>query len=231
MSNNQYKPVRNLVKNKLCGILSTHSKAMDGYPFGSFVTYCVDTYGNLVLMLSDLAQHTNNIKKNNKVSLTIMDDYNIDDIQNTARVTILGTVTQYEDQDLIADLYNKFFPNAEKYHKTHDFNLYCLNIERIRYIGGFGDINWLNNKPFMPIQQFTPENIASVISHMNDHHQPALKVYTEHLNLQEPVKMIHFDNEGMWLQASQNHYISFPNEVKGMGSLRKILTAMAKQTS
>ena len=43
-------------------ILSTISKQMKGYPFGSFVTY-VWRDRTIFLYLSDLADHTKNLKK------------------------------------------------------------------------------------------------------------------------------------------------------------------------
>lgn len=40
MSTNAIRPARELLLKEYRGVLSTHSKSMPGYPFGSVVPYC-----------------------------------------------------------------------------------------------------------------------------------------------------------------------------------------------
>ena len=220
---------RKLSKQKLYGILSTHSVSMSGYPFGSLVQYCFDNNGEILLLLSQIAQHTKNIQRDNKSSLTIIEN-NTNDIQNAARATILGNVTKCNDTDDAYNIYYKLFPNSQNYHQTHDFNLYRLSIERVRYIGGFGDIHWISRDNFIQKQIFSDTEIDGAIVHMNNDHQMAIKHYLMQLGIVSNTtsNITHFDQEGMWIQIeNQNHYISFDYPVDNMKDLRAVLTKMA----
>ncbi len=60
---------RTLFNTRCDGVLSTHSIDLPGYPFGSITPYCFNRHGQAVILISTIAQHTKNIKANNKVSL------------------------------------------------------------------------------------------------------------------------------------------------------------------
>ena len=77
---------------------------MPGFPFGSLVQYAFDDNGDLILYLAKIAQHTRNVAKDDKVSITVIEDEKTD-IQQAGRVTILGHLRPYEDQKLAADIY------------------------------------------------------------------------------------------------------------------------------
>ena len=80
---------RQLLNHQSVGVLSTQSVDVEGYPFGSIAPYVLDYDGQPVMLISDIAQHTRNIKRNNKVSLTVFDRY-ADDAQATGRLTWIG---------------------------------------------------------------------------------------------------------------------------------------------
>lgn len=54
---------RELLLKEYRGVLSTHSKSMPGFPFGSVVPYCLDADGNPLILISRIAQHTHNLQK------------------------------------------------------------------------------------------------------------------------------------------------------------------------
>ena len=62
---------RRLLNHQSVGVLSTHSIDVAGYPFGSIAPYTLNYDGEPAILISDIAQHTRNIKQNNKVSLTV----------------------------------------------------------------------------------------------------------------------------------------------------------------
>jgi len=123
-------------------ILSTVSVKHDGYPFGSFVTYMSGDCRTVYLYLSDIAQHTKNLKNNSKSCLTIikMDS----DKQNSERLTLLGDLKPVEKNKIeeCASKYHEFFPKSREYAKMHGFNFYQFEISSCRWIGGFGKIAW-----------------------------------------------------------------------------------------
>ena len=219
---------RLVAKNKLFGVLSTHSHSMTGYPFGSLVQYCLDDEGDVIMYLSDIAQHTRNIRNDSKVSLTIVEE-NYHDIQNSARVTILGLVEICPDNDPAIDMYASFFPESLNYKQVHGFSFYRLSTERVRYIGGFGDIHWIKREEFNLLQTFDDDTTKAVIRHMNSDHMEAMQKYLSVDESKASIKMLHFDQEGMWLRAdNQTSYVPFPRSVTDTHQLRQVLIEMGR---
>lgn len=219
---------RALSKKKLYGILSTESYSMEGYPFGSLVNYCFDCHGNIILYLSDIAQHTKNINVNNKASITILDE-NMADMQNSARVTILGEIEKYSDVSPEIEAYTKLFPESELYNTIHGFRFYRLNIIRVRFIGGFGDIHWVAHDDFKLSQKFKTNEINSVIEHMNSHHVESMKKYLNKKTANN-IQMLYFDTEGMWIKCDDaTSYVPFSKSVNNTNELRKELIKMSNQ--
>ncbi len=235
-NNNQAVAIRarQLAKNKLYGVLATQSVAMPGYPFGSLIAYVFDKEGNALVYISKLAQHTRNVAQDDKVSLTIIEDEK-EDIQQAGRVTIMGRLNRLAQEEEAATIYTKFFPDSADYqNKMHDFHFYKLQIEKVRFIGGFGDINWVSKEDFCLQQIFDNEEIRAAVTHMNEDHQEALALYCDLFSMGElkdkALKMIYFDQEGMWLQSThKNHYIPFDHTVNNLSMLRAVLVAMSKR--
>lgn len=167
---------RDLLLNEYHGILSTHSHDVPGYPFGSVMPYCLDAEGQPVILISRIAQHTKNIQENPKVSL-IISQSDVDDVHKGGRLTWLGDVEKVEADDVLAERYYSFFPQARNYHKTHDFDFYRINLVRARFIGGFGKIFWVENDLLKRVNPFYGEAEAGMVSHMNDGHGDAMGKY------------------------------------------------------
>ena len=98
------------------GVLATQSRALPGYPFGSVVPYSLDREGHPVILISRIAQHTRNIDKDQKVSLTVVAGGK-EDVQTGARLTWLGEASRITDEVDIARHYASF-PQARGYHKN-----------------------------------------------------------------------------------------------------------------
>ncbi|MHB1952069.1 MAG: pyridoxamine 5'-phosphate oxidase family protein, partial [Acidiferrobacteraceae bacterium] len=79
---------RELVRSRLNGLLSTLSAEMEGWPFGSVAPYVVEHSGDVILFLSDLAQHSRNIARDSRMSVLVWDE-SAPDIQQGGRVTLL----------------------------------------------------------------------------------------------------------------------------------------------
>ena len=69
MSEQAKREARELLLREYRGVLSTQSKAMPGFPFGSVVPYCLDAQGWPLILISRIAQHTHNLKVDGKCSL------------------------------------------------------------------------------------------------------------------------------------------------------------------
>ncbi|WP_018299767.1 HugZ family protein [Fangia hongkongensis] len=224
---------RKIVKERLFGVLATHSKAMPGYPFGSLVQYMIANDGGLLLYISKLAQHTRNVLEDTRVSLTVVEDSI--DVQQAGRVTLLGQLTPVKDENALLNQYFRFFPESQHYQDNmHDFHLYRLDIEKVRFIGGFGDINWVSRENFCVESSFKCQEKLESIKHMNDSHQDALigycKLFNIHFSQGNQIEMVDFDHEGMWLSVEhRKHYISFGQAIYNTAMLRAVLVALAKK--
>jgi putative heme iron utilization protein len=124
------------------GVLSTHSQQLQGYPFGSVVPFCLDQQGRVILLISDLAQHTKNLKVDSRCSLLVFAES--DDIQAAARLTLIGDAQPISDHEVaaIAARYYRYFPQSQDFHQIHDFSFWRITPVKYRYIGGFGRIHW-----------------------------------------------------------------------------------------
>ncbi len=124
-------------------ILSTISLEVPGYPFGSVAPYALDHKCRPVILISGLAQHTKNIDVDSRVSLTITaDPTSHRDIQANSRLTYIGNAQRVkgEEKERAESSYLRKFPHAAKYFSAHDFYFYAIELERARYIEGFGKI-------------------------------------------------------------------------------------------
>ena len=89
MSTQVAKNARELLLKEYRGALSTLSKAMPGFPFGSVVPYCLDAQGQPIILISRIAQHTHNLQKDPKCSL-LVGEREADDVQAVGRLTYLA---------------------------------------------------------------------------------------------------------------------------------------------
>jgi len=123
------------------GVLSTQSKRIAGYPFGSVVPYMVDHDATLVILVSRLAEHTRNIEADPRVSLTVFEA--VADVQAGSRVTMVGDCTKIPSGDPVRDRYLRIHPHAAE-HLQLDFDFHRIVPVATRHIGGFGTVRWVH---------------------------------------------------------------------------------------
>ena len=123
----------------------------DGVPHVSFVTLDPQNDGTAVLLLSDLARHTANIRRDARVTLLVMANQALEDGSVTGsgedplaeeRITVHGAIEPYPEKRLEYGKvrYIKHHPTAAQYIDFQDFNLYLFKPSRIFLVGGFGRI-------------------------------------------------------------------------------------------
>lgn len=225
---------RNLLRSQEKALLSTHSVSKTGYPFGSVTTYMTDHHGHPIIYISHLAQHTKNIQHNPQISLLVSQDHG-DDINAGARLTLLGQA-QPLDPDEVADVAHKFclkFPESATYQNTHDFNFYRIQVEHVRYIGGFGQIFWLDVGQFILPKPDWLAHEQSAIDHMNEDHEDAMQLMCSYYRNFEAdqICMTHLYADGCVLRANDkhNHFLPFPETIEGASDIRTQLVNMTQQ--
>src|SRR5262245_52376859 len=226
----QARTARMLLKRQSVGVLSTHSVDVAGYPFGSIAPYTLDYDGEPTILISDIAQHTRNIKQNNKVSLTVFDQQ-ADDPQAGGRLTWLGDAEPVDPRDAERrERYLRYFPSAESYFETHDFSFYRIRLRRARFIGGFGQIYWIEPDAMLARNPFR-ESERMIIQHMNQDHRPALFHYCDVLKGEKADEetMIGIDSEGFDLFADGRKLrIDFESPIETVEEARTTLVKLAR---
>lgn len=230
MSSKAAKHARELLLKEYRGVLSTHSKAMPGFPFGSVAPYCLDAEGRPLLLISRIAQHTHNLQQDCKCSL-LVGERAAEDVQAAGRLTLLAEAHQLTESAEIAAAatrYYRYFPESLDYHQVHDFDFWCLKPVRARYIGGFGAIHWLDH--VLLANPFDGEAEQAMLEHMNADHAAAIAHYVQLAGLptQAPAELVGIDGEGFHLRIGHVLYwLAFPAPCENAGSVRKALMQLA----
>jgi putative heme iron utilization protein len=156
--------------------LCTLSAREGGWPFGSIVPYALGPGHQPILLLARIAEHTKNLMADPRVSLLIHEPHDGGDPQAKARLTVLGRAQRLERVDpTIEARYLARVPEAKTYHRTHNFDFYSVELERLRYIGGFGKIFWLDPGPLRDRPNpFHSEPGRGVLDHLNQDHSDAV---------------------------------------------------------
>ncbi|WP_339906256.1 HugZ family protein [Pseudomonas guineae] len=225
------KHARELMLKEYRGVLSTHSKAMPGFPFGSVVPYCLDAHGYPLILISRIAQHTHNLKQDGKCSL-LVGERDAQDVQAVGRLTLLAEARQLQDgaqMEAAAQRYYRYFPESRGYHQAHDFDFWRLEPVRGRYIGGFGAIHWLDQVALA--NPFAGDSEVNMLEHMNSDHVAAIAHYVALAGLpsQVPAELVGIDSEGFHLRIGQGLYwLAFPISCNSPLEVRQALVVLAR---
>ena len=190
------------------GVLSTISKRLDGIPFGSVVPYSFNELNEPVILVASIAEHTKNIIADSKASITIVQDGD-GDAQAKGRITVAGTMVKVEN-DKVRDKYRRIFPESINYDTVHHFAYYELKTTAIRFIGGFGNINWIDPKDAFELNPFFKEGEKRIVNHMNADHKQDLIAYHKYFNHAESssddISMVGIDSYGFDIVANKKKF-------------------------
>jgi putative heme iron utilization protein len=238
----QGEAVRALIQAERNGVLSTLSRKHPGWPFGSITPYALTESGEPIIYISEIAEHTRNLRADARVSLIIQDAKAARDPQAGARVTLMGycmpvTAPYLEDA---GRRYQQRFPTSAGFSATHDFTLFQINVSSARFIGGFGEIYWLERAEFIDAAAASLDPLAPhaemICNHMNEDHADALRLYAAVFaeTPAESARMIHVDSTGFDMIAIQEgrhkHVrIEFAAPVTTTAEARAALVEMVKR--
>jgi len=231
MTSEQGRLARQLLNQQSMGVLSTHSLEVAGYPFGSITPYILGYNGEPIIFISGIAQHTRNIENDPRVSLIVFEQ-NAVDPQAGGRLTWIGDAELLNPADMtIQRRYLRYFPSAASYLATHDFAFYTIHLRRARFIGGFGQIYWIETADMLLPNPFR-ETQTQIIDHMNQDHPKALLHYCKVLKTVNAadVTMTGIDGEGFDLLADGRKLrIDFDSPISTMEEARATLVRLARQ--
>jgi heme iron utilization protein len=142
--------VRALLAEESVAVLATVSRRHGGAPYGTLVPYALDARGAPLLLLSALAQHTQNLEADPRASLLVFDGAAAaKDPRTAARVTLVGRVVRVPEGGR-ADAEARYVARhrAARGLLNLDFTLHVLELDEAQYVGGFAAAGF-----------FTPEQL------------------------------------------------------------------------
>jgi putative heme iron utilization protein len=218
------------------GLLSTHSRAVEGYPFGSVVPYVLDHAACPVLLVSRLAEHTKNLAADPRVSLLIHQNNEGGDdaanVQAQARVTLLGKAELVADPLTIEPRYERYFPATAGYRTQLDFEFWRIVPVTLRAIAGFAKVHWVSREAYAPPPNSLADDESSILEHMNTDHAHTLKDYCRLKDIAATgdVSMAGIDCDGFDLNVGGKlTRFDFDAPVTDAAQVRAALIALAQQ--
>lgn len=167
---------RTLVASSTSGTLGTLSE--DGTPWASLVTYGVMADGSPVLCLSTLAEHARNLERNRQASLMIADPNHTGEVLAGGRVTLAGRVhrsDEHPDEASAREAHLEAVPSAAMYADFNDFSFWVLEVERARWVGGYGRMDTAMADDYAAAEPDPVEPQAlDAVEHLNADHSDAL---------------------------------------------------------
>lgn len=215
-------------------VFSTISHKLNGHPFGSVSPVALTDEGDVLFYVSDIAQHARNLTQDPRLSLTFFAPAAQGDQNEQGRLTLSGHAAPIigDEAEMALKRYLSLYPDAASYSKAHDFKMWSMKVEHIRFIGGFGEIFWLTPEEWMlPAPEWSPDDEARMVTHMNEDHADACALMLQHIKaISSTATMVAVYPDGCYLQAeSKLHFIPFTGPCLTPTEVRKTLAQMTKQ--
>jgi hypothetical protein len=163
--------------------LATTLRDDGGWAYASLVTVACDCGASPILLLSDLADHTRNLKANSRASLLFEAASGRANPQTGPRVTVLGHI---ESSD--APEHRRRFlarhPSARLYADFADFRIYRMAVDRAHHVGGFGRAEWIDGEDVILASDSAralANSETEILERMNDEHGDAATLFATRL--------------------------------------------------
>lgn len=222
-----------LVRRARSAALATALAGDEGFPYASLVTVATDIDGSPVLLLSELSDHTRNLKADGRAALLFEEAAGLANPQTGARVTVLGTVRMTDDERQRRRFLARH-PDAF-YAEFADFHIYAMTVSKAHWVGGFGKSVWFPADDLITDPQ-TAGNLAAceteVLAHMNEDHREAIGLYAQDLLglPQGNWLMTGVDSEGCDLRCGDRYArLDFDERITDAASLRAVLINLARR--
>ncbi len=211
--------------------------SLAGRPYVSLVASACDLDASPLLLLSDLAQHTQNLLADPLVSLLFEDTGLHPDRLAGPRLTVLGHAERCDDPRAAARFAARH-PASAFYAGFADFHLYRVTIERGHLVAGFGRIAWIEaaDLRFAAETSALAAAEAAIVAQMNEGHADAIALYAERLLRQQGDgwRITGIDPEGLDLRrpmeaGGETARLDFAEPVLTPQAARRALVALTRQ--
>ena len=117
-----------------------------------------------MILISHLAEHTRNLQDDSRAGF-LLTHSSTDSILEGQRLTLLGSFSraQPESIDELTSRYLRYHPDAARYLELGDFTFWVMAVERMRYIGGFGAMGWIDGDALDPLPALPKEDESALL--------------------------------------------------------------------
>jgi len=226
---------RSLLRRSRQGALAT-LMAGSGDPYCSLVNLASHPDGSPILLISRLALHTQNILRDNRVSL-MLDERAAGDPLEGSRIMLAGhaEAASGDSSAILRRRYLNAHPSAEAFVNFKDFSFFRIRPRGAHLVAGFGRIVDLKPEQFLTdISDAAAllEAEQGAVDHMNADHRDAMDLYATRLLGAGPAdwRCTGCDPDGIDMQAGTTTLrLDFPRRIVAPAALRQMLKQLADQ--
>ena len=211
--------------------VATLATSMDGQPFASLVTPAAAGDGSVLLLLSDLSEHTRHLRKDARCSVMMVGPATSRNPQTAPRLTLTGLAEPETAAELKAR-WVALHPYAAFYAGFGDFHLWRVRPVAGWYIGGFASAHRLHGAVLAP----DPETVAAladaeagIVAHCNADHTSAMDIIAQaHGGAGQGWRIVACDADGCDLALDEAVIrVPWSAPVSGAGGVRSELVRLA----
>jgi len=220
---------RRLLRAARVGTLAT---AASGQPFASLVTPATAPDGSVLMLLSELSEHTRQLRAEPRCAIMVEGPAKEPNPQTAPRLTVTGLAELDPDPALHAR-WIALHPYAAFYAGFADFHLWRLRPRGGLFVGGFGRARRLREAQLAPDTDAVAAVAAAeagIIAHCNEDHADALAVIAGARGAEPGAwRMVAVDVDGFDLAAGESVLrVPWSAPVAGPGEVRAELVRMAR---
>ncbi len=156
--------------------ITAGGRSEPGFPFGSLVAYSTLSDGSPLVCISDLAEHTRNLRNDPRAGMLLTDlpvDPSADPLDHP-RASLIGRLEPYTPSDDERSVHIDRHRGVLAYVDFPDFGWWRLSIASARYVGGFGHMSWVTGAAISKVE---PDDVLAesqaAVDHMNVDHAAA----------------------------------------------------------
>jgi len=149
-----------------------------GQPYVSKVGVALDADGAPLFLFSTLAAHTQDLLADPRASLLLEAPTRALNPLEGARCTLVGQMERVPMDEVSAARaqYLARHPGAARYIDFGDFAMWRLRVEKVHYVGGFGQAKWAKGKEYLLDGRNLREAEGRILKTLNDEALQALCV-------------------------------------------------------
>ena len=206
----------------------TLASAIEGQPFASLVTPATAPDASVLLLLSDLSEHTRHLRRDGRCAVMVSGEPDGPNVQTAPRVTITG-VASIEPDPALKARWVALHPYAAFYAGFGDFNLWRVRPAGALFIGGFARAHRLRLVDLVADAPAVAAAEARVIEHCNQDHAETLSDIAKWAGFGGTGwRMVACDADGFDLaQDDLVRRVHWKAPVDGPGAIRAALVELA----